>query len=396
VRFAVHVVYHQNRKTELLRDCALPLAEEIAALPGVELCTVDRQWRFGPHVRICVRAAGRDVEPAVVARAVPRVEAWLQAHPSREVLDEAAYARLSERLGTVELVPPPYGPLRPDNTVFVAGYSPREELIGPPAAVEFYERLQARALGPIRRLHAAAAGSDTRRLDYVLRVMVLLAASYPSGVFSGQLSYRSHLEDFLFDHDRAGTLRALLARKFAAQEPALVARVRALLDELVELTSVTERRIPYELERLGQKVYRGPDPVLRAWSDLFEQAWTDALPLADAGALTEEPGRRQARVAAGVNAEALAKWTVTPDREWSPFHTSLRKLDNREEWVQLLEFSSYRWIVNTFYVLLPLLDVSPRDRYFLQWLVVHAVEAIAGRTWKQHLDAALEAAGVGA
>jgi hypothetical protein len=191
-------------------------------------------------------------------------------------------------------------------------------------------------------------------------------------------------------------VRDAFTRRFEAQQATLVPRIRAFLDELVDLVSVTTRKIPYELERIGQKVYRGRDPVLRAWSDLIEQGWSDALPLADSGALTEEPGARHLQVAAGVNQQAVDRWTLSPDREWSPFHTSLRKLNTSKEWVQLLEFSSYRWIINTFYVLLPVIDVTPKERYFLQWLIVHAIEAIAGRTWKQHMDRALVEAGVGA
>ncbi len=394
MRFAVHIVYYANRKTPLLRDCLLPLAAEIAALPGVEALTVDRQWRFGPHVRLCVRAADPSVEAVVTDLALPRIRAYLAEFPSTETLDPEAYARLSERLGTVELVPPPYAPLWDDNSCFVAAYQPREDLLGPPAAVDFYERLQARALGPVRALLDASGGNDSRRLDYVLQLLVLLAATYPAGIFPGQLSYRSHLEDFLFESDKQGALRRIFTQRFAALQGSLVPRVEKLLGELVDLASITTRRIPYELERLGQKVYRGDDPVLRAWSDLFEHAWTEALPLADSGALTEEPGARHRQVAEGLNAEATAKWTVTDDRQWSPFHTSLRKLSTTDEFVQLLEFSSYRWIVNTFYVLLPLLDVTPKDRYFLQWLVVHAIETLEGRTWEQHMNSALRAYGV--
>jgi hypothetical protein len=385
----VHVVYYANRKTELLRDCLLPLAQEIARSPAVEVCTVERQWRFGPHVRICVRASDAAAEAAVSDLALPRIRAWLAAHPSTEVLDETAYARLSEHLGTVELVPPPYLPLRPDNTCFIDEHRPREDLIGPPAAVDFYERTQARALEPVRRLLEAARDNDARRLEYVLRVLVVLAATYPAGIFSGQLSYRSHIEEFLFDSDPDGTIRRLLSARFAEKKAPVVERVKAVLAELVDLSSITTRRIPYELERLGQKVYRGRDPVLRAWSDLFEQAWTDALPLADGGALTETPGARHVKVAEQVNGQAVAKWTVNDDRQWSPFHTQLRQLNGSDEWVRLLEFSSYRWLVNVVYTVLPLADITPRDRYHLQWLVIHAIEAIEGRTWQEHMDLAL-------
>lgn len=385
MRFAVHVVYYANRKRELLRRSLLPLATEIAELPGVERCFIDRQWRFGPHARLCVRAATPGVEAAVTELALPRIRAYLEAHPSRQLIDPAAYAQVSQRLGTVELVPPPYEPLWADNTVFVAPYGPREDLLGPAAAVDFYETLQARAIAPIRALLDACADDDTQRLDYVLQLLVMLAATWPSGVFAGHLSYRSHLEEFLFDADRSGAIRQLFAQRFAAMASDLVTRVRELLDELVEISSRSQDPLPFAHLRRHQKVYAGDDPILGQWSELFAQGWSAALPLADSGALTEEPGLRHLEVATTLNEQAKAKWTFDEGRQWSPFHAAMRQLSDAEQYSQFVEFSCYRWLVNAFYALLPLLDVAPRDRYFLQYLGIHAIEAIFGKTWQQHI-----------
>src|SRR5688572_19304303 len=102
MRFAIHTVYYQSRKADILRECLIPLARSIGERPGpgdeIERCYLERHWRFGPHVRLCVRTAseaGAGLEDEIAAAALPRIQAYLERAPSREAIDEAAYLRLS-------------------------------------------------------------------------------------------------------------------------------------------------------------------------------------------------------------------------------------------------------------------------------------------------------------
>lgn len=103
--------YHDPVKAPLLRDAVLPaLAEaERAGATG----HVERHWLHGPHVR--VRLDGPD-QAALVAS---RIRAYLAINPSTVDADHDMLLAQAKQNGIAELVPPPYEPIRPDNTVVV-------------------------------------------------------------------------------------------------------------------------------------------------------------------------------------------------------------------------------------------------------------------------------------
>jgi hypothetical protein len=362
MRQALSVVRYEADKTPLVRDCLLPIALELARSPGVERCYLERHWLRGPRVRLIVRG---DVTVLAAARA--RVAAWVAANPSRGELDPDKYLELSRTLGTKELVAPPYGPLDPDDAVVVEAHAPRVDLLGGEEAADYYEEYLTRAMVPLAG-HLEAARRDPRlRIDYLVRTLGLLAASYHGGVVAGALSYRSHLDGFLHDSDRDGRILQRFEREAARHQPAVTAAVRAVLADV------------------KKGLYHGDDPVLRGWGELFRFGRERGLELARRRVITEDPGPLFRPVAERISAEALRPWLDYEGRSWSDFHQTLLDGAKLEENVHADVFSAYRWMVNFQYALLKLLEVPPMERYYLNHLLCAAIEEITGVSWRQHL-----------
>ena len=110
---AVVCYYYEPVKAPLLRACVVPALRAVP--PGV-LAHVERGWLYGPHVRIAL-----DGEPATVtaeaARIRDRVTDHLRENPSTVRPTHADLLRAATAAGRAELVPPPYEPFQPDNTV---------------------------------------------------------------------------------------------------------------------------------------------------------------------------------------------------------------------------------------------------------------------------------------
>ncbi|MVN86629.1 hypothetical protein GO986_07605 [Deinococcus sp. HMF7620] len=353
---ALYLTHYQNDKRPLLRDLVLPLVLEIQARPGIERAYAERHWKFGPHVRLIVQGEDGAMQAALDAAKV-QAEAYLAAHPSAAVLDEAAYLARSEKLGTLELEPGPYGPLRPDNSVVVGAAPDRQGVLGSPEAEDFRAQYFAALTPAVLRTLQADTGNTAERLIRLARIFVLYASTYPFGVYSGHISYRSHLEEFLFRQGGGEKLRAAFAQKYAP--------------------------IRQEVLRAVDGVSSGGrDEVLSLWETQFRRMWPIGRQLADAGLLAADPTATMQRAAAGINPEAQARWAFGPDYQFSEFHQELRKFNISETWYHVEMFSTYRTLMNFMYSVLPLMDISPTERYFVNYMVSEAMQELHGQDWQ--------------
>ena len=369
MRFAVHAVYYDERKTDLIRDCLLPAASRLAESDGVRNVYLQRHWKHGPHVRLCVRADdGWSAEPEIGA-AGERIETYMREHPSRTLVDPDHYRALSVSLDRRELVPPPYEPIWPDNSLVVGEYDAGLATLGSETTVRFKEDVLGLARAALAVTLDAIRGDESSRLEYVFRILLMAACSYPDGgLVRGHLSYRSHVEDFLFDHDDGSVRRA-----FEGRSRAVASRVDGIVAQLVE--EVTHGR------------YVGSDPVLRAWWAVVDHAWKTGLALARDGVITGFPDSL-AEAASSFDKRTRDKWDPPGDRAYSPFHTKLQRLQVSRfpASVGFTSFPAYRWIVNLLYSCLPLLDVSPTERYCIAFIIAEAAERHFDVTWETILD----------
>ncbi|WP_027346917.1 lantibiotic dehydratase C-terminal domain-containing protein [Hamadaea tsunoensis] len=350
--------HHDADKRALLRDCLVPLARGV---PGAFL---ERHWLRGPHVRLAV-PAGTPEAPLLAD-----VAGYLRRNPSRQPVDPVAYARLSRELGRSELVAGPYEPVRADNTAVMEDYPEQDSvaLLGE-AGFALKRRILARAVEPLAHgLEALDRGRH--RVVVAMGALIANATRWPiGGLATGQLSYRSHLEDFLANNDADGQVRTLLAARFAANEDSLRAAFRAQV-------SATDH---------GR--YTGDDPYPRAWSEAFDDVWPALLEASQAGEVTEDVGPGYLSAAREFDERTERQWRFGPDRPSSDFHHELGKLRDLPERVHVSEFAAYRFVTNQVTRWLPLLGISPVERYFASFAVCELTEQEFGVSWRDQLAA---------
>ncbi|MEO7285979.1 MAG: lantibiotic dehydratase C-terminal domain-containing protein [Jatrophihabitantaceae bacterium] len=359
------VSYHDDDKAALLADCLLPIAGRLQQRTGGELAFLERHWLRGPHLRLTLPAAGPGLDRAGL---LAEINDYLQAKPSTKPVDDEQYGQLSQALGRAELVRPPYVPIRPDNTVSIEPYpvSATAELIGA-IGFELKQGFLSSAVTPLR-FAMDLIGSGAHRLIPAFSVLVAHAARWPvGGLATGQLSYRSHLEDYLAQHDPDGRIRDVLADRFRRVEPVL----RPLLQAQVADT------------RTGR--YHGSDGYLAAWSTAFDRAWPPVLAAAGAGQLGEDLGPGYLDTARGFDPTTERQWRFGADRPSSEFHHELAKLNYLPERMHVVEFAAYRFMTNQVTRWLPLLGISPLERYLASYAVSELVESEFGVSWRDQL-----------
>lgn len=353
---ALYVVYHQPSKKELLTELLVPLALNLQSKEGVRHVHLERHWKHGPHVRLVLDTDHKDL----IIEAQSLVRDHLQTAPSAQPLDADRYLKEAEKLGTLEVEPGPYLPLWPDNTVHIGEAPDRSALLGNAQTQTLRDRYMHSLLKPVHATLQQLKAQPRMKIPLVVQILTLNAALYPHGLFSGHLSYRSHLEEHLF---HAGeTVREGFAQRHAPHRDWFIEQVRDVQNgELSE--------------------------VLQLWKDHFEQMWEEALPLARAGFLHDESSLFIRAVAEQVNPEAVSRWEFTDERAYSPFHTRLRQFNFLPERANVEEFSIYRTLTNFLYSSLTLLDVSPTERYFSNFVIGESIEALFNRRWQDHFDA---------
>lgn len=353
-------------KAPLLRRHFIPLARALSA-EGYAV-HLDRHWLHGPHVLLRF-APGPGVE-AAAARAAEETRRHLAEHPSTATVDEAALLAEAEEAGRAELIPGPYTPIRPDNTVLVreADLGALTALLGSPQAVAGRCALLALGLDAVARSldYLADRGDGAQaRVVVALTAMAAHSANYPAGLGRGYQSFLSHVEDFLAYDDPDGRLRAAFDRHWSAHRPAVSAIVRAAADP-------DGSGAPDDLRALAA-----------SWRDWSSAAWRHADATLDTEALI---GSRNghAAVAARFGGETEIRWDFSR-RHFSDYHRLLNQ-SNFPEIAVSREFGVYRFGTNVLYRLLALCDLRPEERYLAAHLFSRAVEEISGTTWRELLE----------
>ncbi|CAL9349405.1 hypothetical protein SUDANB120_00429 [Streptomyces sp. enrichment culture] len=367
---ALDVVVHHYEpvKAPLLREAVLPPARRAAA-EGLAV-HVERHWLRGPHVRLRLRGA-----PAQVAAAAQRTAAELRAHaaahPSRAEADERQLLEQAAAAGRAELVPPPYGPLFPDNTVRVEplDLDPLAALIGPDG-VRLREDLLAAGL-PALEAGTAFLGdrgdTSAARVELVVTALAAHAAAHPEGLVGGHYSFLSHLEDFLVYEDPDGRLRAAFERRWEAAGE----RISALV---------------------GRIASGGATGRERAWADWSAGAWRTAEERHAAGAdFTGVAAEYRARAAALGDPETAARWNREVRTRYSDFHRQLHRSDPEGAMWGRTDYLVYRACTNALYRLLAVCDVLPVERYLAAHLVVRSVPGLTGHRWQDRIDEVIAA-----
>ncbi|MFJ5078059.1 hypothetical protein ACIP8Z_26125 [Streptomyces sp. NPDC088553] len=347
----------------------VPVARALneAGAPAVQL---RRGWLHGPHVDILARDAtgvpggGPDWEG--VARA-------LDAGPldPPRALTEETYLDQAREFGRLEAVQPPYLPLREHGTVerIEPGGRAGGQTGGPSGAAARDPRLDRfrtvvhGALTPalLRTVDdlAGEPGSGTLRLA---EAFVALADTHTLGIGYGVFSPRSHVEAFLAWAAPTKDVRPVFQQRLAKDAPVLRRVVEQRLSGEVSATAAAWRTgLAYGAGALESAVAAGTLTL-----DLLDGATAglDRSEMGPPGATTVVPQGEQ------------------PD---SDFHRTVGEAgvtSAPSPW-----FASFRLLTNLFYEQLPLLTVSPMQRYYTCFAVAETVDEVLGVSWRDRIAA---------
>ncbi|WP_370941900.1 hypothetical protein AB5J62_22600 [Amycolatopsis sp. cg5] len=335
--------YHEPLQAPLLREAVLPALAEGAHL--------ERGWLHGPHLRI------RVPEAEAAEKLAERLRSHLSQHPSRAGLSDVDLQELADAAGRAELVPPPYGPFHPDNTVLVeqtrAAGSLRDHVLrlGVPAVAATVADIGA---------HADRTGARVRA---VMTVLSAHAEASPGGLDKRYFSYQSHLEAHLHVHDADGRIRAGHDAMWLAHGD----RARSIAAHADDTT----------------------DPLVAAWRDWGEAARSAAAEAYDRGELRSTAKAETVARAAAFDDPVTAKTYRSADI--SEFHQLLNAVWTPDDG-DGGEFEIERFVMNILYLLLAVCDVRPAERYLAASLVCRAVESLSGLTWRARIERAREGA----
>jgi Lantibiotic dehydratase, N terminus/Lantibiotic biosynthesis dehydratase C-term len=361
---AVRVAYFDDDKRALLLGPLQAATRLLAERFGITQPMVLPHWKFGPHVDLVFRCDDTRLQREVLPALRALIEPWLALHPSTTVLQPQAYEALSRQIGMSELEPGPYLPLLPDNSVTLAAYRPSRAL-PLPELVDSKERFLAASLAPTLALLALKDSDSDSFLLTLAAMMGMAATTYEAGGFDrGYFSFRSHAEFFFAAYDSQGRLR----QRFDSLGQRLATRLDAVL------AAVREGRIedvPLDVP------WRG---VLRTWRS--------------AVASSAERHRRIVRehydtLLADQTLSQLARevHAATPQRQriegtqTSAMGTAFASAEGLRI-QRSREFIAYRNTVNFFYLLLPILGVSPQQKFCLCHLVAGSAERLSGIRWR--------------
>lgn len=367
----IRVAWFDEDRDALMRGPIKETVEVLRRDPAVRRVTVAPHWIHGPHVDISLEAPARDF----LARIFPNIRAiisrWLAENPSTIDLDPAAYDAKSRGIALFELNPGPYLPLLDNNRVTLAIHQPPVGLAIPQLA-----DLRASFLDEsLTNVFAALELKRDNRDEFfrLLGAMLLTTAdSFASGMADGYLSLRSHADYFFAAHDLSGQVRARFDgfdRHWAAEFDAMAQAIASREWELMPLACENRRLIIDWAEVVSQTNRRSRALVEANHAALIGQSVHQDLAR---GMAANDDSAMRRRFAA---------------RKISDLGDAFLNSERGQKVQQSPDFLTYRTNVNFFYLLLPILGVTPVQKFLLCDLVARSVERVFARDWRKTISA---------
>lgn len=347
---------HSALPASWLAEEVMPAIRYLRYTEYIPVVNVRRGWLHGTHLEIIARTDdGRPVPwPHVVVRMRPPAEEITAAHT------EKVYIERARELGRLERKDGPYLPLHPHGMVEWLANS--DLTPWPGYAQVLRERALTRmidSIGVTLERDEHAAPWDTAPLAVTAEIMLAVADAHPARIPYGVFSFRSHGEAFLNWSLAVSDPRPEFERRLADD--------RLVLRPLVErMLAGTETRNSASWRRTASYCMGLFDGAVLAGS-LTPQTFDEINGRPD-GAPEENMGPPGA-----------------PDAKPNPseFHRAVDSAginDRVPGW-----FTSYRLLLNLLYAQLPLLGVSPRQRYYLCWAIAETVDEVTGESWRDRL-----------
>ncbi|MFD0275823.1 hypothetical protein ACFVHB_18225 [Kitasatospora sp. NPDC127111] len=328
-------------------DVLGPLATGLRRDHRLRAVHLRRGWRGGPHYEVVVRP--ENGRPLDVSGWSARAGAALAGTP----LDgptEADYLSQARRMERWEQTGRSAPPLRAPGTVLIASDTAGADWL--PELREARTAVQAALLDPLLAALREHRDEDAL-LAHLAEVMATLAGTHPGRLPFGTMSFRSHAEAFLASPLAGQDHRPDFRRRFERDADHLTALVRRHLAD-------------------------GPGPETAGWHAAFRYGWGYLDALVRSGRLG--------------NAYLDGFAPAAPDGSTRPptrFHALTEQYGITTDPDD--SFASYRSLLNFFYELLPLLDVTPLHRYYLCFALAEATDLALGETWEERIRRAAPA-----
>ena len=369
----LRIAYFDQGKAALLLG---PVSEAIAHLrdrDGIEAVMLNSHWKFGPHVDIGVKCAA-PVFDAVFPECERMIGEWLTAHPSTTMLDPAEYEVLSTKLAVAELEAPPFVPLLENNSVTRAEYQ-RSRAINLPQLVDSKEEFLAASTDLL--LSLTALKTDDSELAFIVLILMMAAIAKrfkPDGIKRGYVSYRSHAEYFFDNYDKTNVLRPKM--------DALDVRYRERIDgnlKLVVEGAFGSLDLPPQAAALVVEWERIVDEVFTRNQRIIEENHDELV--ADTETTTIEDNFN--RLAGEITKDIPEQYHLDPEKvgRGAVVDAVMQHQEGRDMF-RSADFIAYRTTVNFFYMLLPILDISPAKKFMLCHLVANSVERVFSISWR--------------
>lgn len=351
---------HSSMPVHWLAEAVIPAVMYLRFTEGMAVVNLRRGWLHGTHLEVIAHSDnGRGVPwPYVLAQLrPPEPEATMQQ-------TEDGYLARARELGRLEQNPGPYLPLMEhDSYEWLASDDLR---VWPGITQVLRERALTRMLESLAVTLASADHAplgEVATVPMVAEIMLAIADAHPMRIPYGAFSFRSHAEAFLTWSQQTSDQRPAFERKLAADRPAL--------------RSLTERMLA-GADTQGSAAWRRTGAYCMG---LFHSA-------ALAGSLTPETiedinDRPGDRPGGGPPRPTGPPGAADASPRKSEFHQAVDNsgvTDRPMEW-----FTAFRVLLNLLYSQLPLLGVSPRQRFYLCWALAETIDEVTGETWRDRL-----------
>jgi hypothetical protein len=364
----LQVFYYDDNKESLLIEAIKPFVDQLRISSNLKRVYVRRHWKMGPHIDVFLDMDAENFQDQALPIANSIIGSWLQENPSIKSIDNAHYQKLSEKLGAWELEKGPYLPLESDNSIQTQIYDPKTELLQGTAVVEAKESFMVAAYDLVCELLKTTHGNKEKRYEMLMQMMSCIAECYPKGITYGHLSFRSHVEAYLREFDKDGKVLQVFEnydRKWSIE-------VDRLVQEVIE-------------EFKSKQYFEQSNPLLHEWIKCLQDIWEDGYEKAKQNKFVSNTSHFN-KLSQEIGEEARQRWSEEANVPVSEFHKNLMNQEVGLSTLNSPEFATYRLLVNNFYYLLPILNISPNEKQLLCYVVANSVERIKSITWKELMN----------
>ena len=370
----VRVAYFDSDTADLLLESVQSIVKEIKRIYSKRVF-INAHWKFGPHIDIAIDCTEKTFLDEVFPYAKKCLDEWLKESPSLTVIEPNKYEQLSKRLAISELEPPPYLPLLDNNQVTIAEYEVRKAI----DILDFHKTKEEFLIESCDLLfHLVDLKKNDNELFFqVLIFMMSISANQfmPNGISRGYISFRSHAEYFFENYDKDNALKKKIS----------------VLGE--KYSSLIDRNLLHVSEGNLDKIDL-PDSakeILYKWAIVIGDSYQSNLKVVE-NVYSEIVDKEESFFSNDKHFSNLAKSISENLDEDDPlrkkYYTTGKVVDSalqHEQGRELFsskEFITYRTTINYFYLLLPVLGVTPIQKYSLCDIVSNSVERVYKISWK--------------